>query len=136
MVLTCLFILTLLNPHQVKDIQNVVQQNPELGYTLILQLTGINGSQQFDKLTKTKTVESILSRMDSDGIMKFIQSLLEQVDESGEYVQFRGVPEVFHNKSTETSLRKKPREFGPRTSSLPLFAMVPFQDVKIGFSLF
>ncbi|KAG1891307.1 DNA polymerase phi-domain-containing protein [Suillus subluteus] len=66
----------------VKDIQNVVQQNPELGYTLILQLTGIHGSQQFDKLTRTKTVESILSRMDSDGIMKYIQSLLEQMDES------------------------------------------------------
>lgn len=66
----------------VKDIQNFVQQNPELGYTLILQLTGIHGSQQFDKLTRTKTVESILSRMDSDGIMKYIQSLLEQVDES------------------------------------------------------
>ncbi|KAG1782776.1 DNA polymerase phi-domain-containing protein [Suillus placidus] len=66
----------------VKDIQNFVQQNPELGYTLILQLTGIHGSQQFDKLTRTKTVESILSRMDSDGIMKYIQSLLEQMDES------------------------------------------------------
>lgn len=66
----------------VKDIQNLVQQNPELGYTLILQLTGIHGSQQFDKLTRTKTIESILSRMDSDGIMKYIQSLLEQIDES------------------------------------------------------
>ncbi|KAG2041767.1 DNA polymerase phi-domain-containing protein [Suillus americanus] len=66
----------------VKDIQNFVQQNPELGYTLILQLTGIHGSQQFDKLTRTKTVESILSRMDSDGIMNYIQSLLEQMDGS------------------------------------------------------
>ncbi|KAG1875007.1 DNA polymerase phi-domain-containing protein [Suillus tomentosus] len=66
----------------VKDIQDFVQQNPQLGYTLILQLTGIHGSQQFDKLTKTKTVESILSRMDGDGIMQYIQSLLEQMDES------------------------------------------------------
>ncbi|OJA13731.1 hypothetical protein AZE42_02950 [Rhizopogon vesiculosus] len=67
----------------VKDIQNVVQQNPELGYTLI---TGIHGSQQFDKLTRTKTIESILSKMDSDGIMRYIQSLLEEIDESGEDV--------------------------------------------------
>ncbi|KAG2157394.1 DNA polymerase phi-domain-containing protein [Suillus clintonianus] len=66
----------------VKDIQNFVQQNPDLGFTLILQLTGIHGSQQFDKLTRTKTVESILSKMDGDGIMKYIQSLLEQMDES------------------------------------------------------
>ncbi|KAG2365801.1 hypothetical protein BDR07DRAFT_1398137 [Suillus spraguei] len=71
----------------VKDIQNFVQQNPELGYTLILQLTGIHGSQQFDKLTKTKTIESILSRMDSDGIMKYIQSLLEEMDNNNTTVE-------------------------------------------------
>jgi DNA polymerase phi len=117
----------------VKDIQNVVQQNPELGYTLI---TGIHGGQQFDKLTRTKTVESILSKMDSDGIMKYIQSLLEQIDESGEYVLFRSLPEVFLNESTETLLRKKQREFGPQISSLPSFAMAPFQNVKTGFSSF
>jgi hypothetical protein len=91
LVLVFLLIRTFLILHQVKDIQDFVQQNPELGYTLILQLTGIHGSQQFDKLTKTKTVESILSRMDSDGIMKYIQSLLEQMDESNKYVQFRSL---------------------------------------------
>jgi hypothetical protein len=29
--------------------------------------------------------------MDSDGIMKYIQSLLEQMDESNKYVQFRSL---------------------------------------------
>ena len=72
------------------DIQNVVKNNPKIGFSLILQLTGVNGSRQFDKLTKTKTVESILTSMDDEGIQSYIEYLLEQVDEdpsaSAEYV--------------------------------------------------
>ncbi|KAI6032543.1 DNA polymerase phi-domain-containing protein [Pisolithus marmoratus] len=63
-----------------KHIQSFVQENPTLGLPLILQLTGINGSQEFDKLTRTKTVESILSVMDSEGIKNYILSLLDQVN--------------------------------------------------------
>ena len=72
------------------DIQNVVKNSPKIGFSLILQLTGVNGSRQFDKLTKTKTVESILTSMDDEGIQSYIEYLLEQVDEdpsaSVEYV--------------------------------------------------
>ncbi|KAI6006406.1 DNA polymerase phi-domain-containing protein [Pisolithus marmoratus] len=63
-----------------KHIQSFVQENPTLGFPLILQLTGINGSREFDKLTRTKTVESILSVMDSEGIKNYILSLLDQVN--------------------------------------------------------
>ncbi|KAI6131878.1 DNA polymerase phi-domain-containing protein [Pisolithus croceorrhizus] len=63
-----------------KHIQSFVQENPALGFPLILQLTGINGSQEFDKLTRTKTVESILTVMDSEGIKNYIFSLLGQVN--------------------------------------------------------
>ncbi|PCH38454.1 hypothetical protein WOLCODRAFT_115513 [Wolfiporia cocos MD-104 SS10] len=63
------------------DIQAHVKQNPTLGFTLILQLTGIHGSRQFDKLTKTKTVESILTSMDKEGIQTYIDYLLKQVDD-------------------------------------------------------
>ncbi|KAI6150287.1 DNA polymerase phi-domain-containing protein [Pisolithus tinctorius] len=66
--------------HAAKHIQSFVQENPTLGFPLILQLTGINGSQEFDKLTRTKTVESILSVMDSEGIKSYIVSLLDQVN--------------------------------------------------------
>jgi DNA polymerase phi len=52
-----------------------------LGFALILQLTGTNGSQQFDKLTKTKTVESILTSLDSDGIKCYVDHLFKQTDE-------------------------------------------------------
>lgn len=65
---------------QATCIHAVVQQNPTLGFTLILQLTGSNGNRQFDKLTKTKTVESILASMDAKGILTYIEFLLEQVD--------------------------------------------------------
>jgi len=59
----------------------VVQRDPTIGFSFIIQLTGIHGNQQFDKLTKTKTVESILASMDVNGIQKYIEHLLEEVDE-------------------------------------------------------
>ncbi|TCD65622.1 hypothetical protein EIP91_002427 [Steccherinum ochraceum] len=63
------------------DILGLVRQNPKLGFTLILQLTGVNGSHQFDRLTKTKTVETILTSMDVDGIQSYIDYLLQQVND-------------------------------------------------------
>lgn len=58
-----------------------MKQSPNLGFTLILQLTGVNGSHQFDRLTKTKTVETILTSMDVDGIQTYIDYLLQQVND-------------------------------------------------------
>ena len=46
-------------------------------------MTGSNGSQQFDKLTKTKTVESILSALDEKGVEQYVDHLLLQANESG-----------------------------------------------------
>ena len=67
-----------------------MKNSPTIGFSLILQLTGVNGSRQFDKLTKTKTVETILTSMDEEGIKDYIDYLLKQVDEeppaSGKYV--------------------------------------------------
>ncbi|TRM61838.1 DNA polymerase phi-domain-containing protein [Schizophyllum amplum] len=64
------------------DVQSFVKSNPHLGFALILQLTGVNGSTQFDKLTHTKTVETILTSMDEAGIKTYIDHLLEQVNSS------------------------------------------------------
>ncbi|THH32974.1 hypothetical protein EUX98_g1203 [Antrodiella citrinella] len=64
------------------DILVLVKQNPKLAFTLILQLTGVNGSHQFDRLTKTKTVETILTSMDVDGIQSYLDYLLQQVNEN------------------------------------------------------
>ncbi|KAH9842530.1 DNA polymerase phi-domain-containing protein [Rhodofomes roseus] len=77
----------------VSDIQSYVKENPALGFTLILQLTGVNGSRQFDKLTRTKTVESILTSMDKDGVQNYIDYLLKQIndDQTGEPVDAQAV---------------------------------------------
>ena len=58
--------------------QAVVKNNPTLGLTLILQLTGVHGSHQFDRLTKTKTVETILASMNHEGIQSYIEYLLNR----------------------------------------------------------
>jgi DNA polymerase phi len=65
-----------------------------MGFALILQLTGVNGSRQFDKLTKTKTVESMLTSMDADGIKHYIDYLLNHSNEDG-----TGVFVIFDNAS-------------------------------------
>jgi DNA polymerase phi len=65
---------------QAKEIVSVVQKDPTLGFAFILQLTGVHGSQQFDKLTKTTTVESILTRMSAEDIKNYIAHLLGQAD--------------------------------------------------------
>jgi len=57
-----------------------VQKDPTLGFAFILQLTGVHGNQQFDKLTRTKTVESIVTRMSAEGIANYISHLLRQAD--------------------------------------------------------
>ena len=58
----------------------MVQRDPTLGFAFILQLTGVHGNQQFDKLTKTKTIESILTKMNTIGIKNYISHMLEKVD--------------------------------------------------------
>ncbi|KAF7295052.1 hypothetical protein MIND_01043400 [Mycena indigotica] len=62
------------------DIQSLVKSQPQLGFAFIMELTGVNGNTQFDKLTKSKTVESILASMDTSGIKDYIQHLLRQVN--------------------------------------------------------
>ena len=72
----------IVTPRQASCIPPLVLQNPTLGLTFILQLTGVKGSRQFDKLTRTKTIESILSAMNAEGISQYIEWLLEQVNET------------------------------------------------------
>ena len=72
----------MLTNFQATELQSFVKDKQQLGFALIVQLTGVNGSQQFDKLTRTKTVESILSSMDANGVQTYIDHLLSQVDES------------------------------------------------------
>jgi DNA polymerase phi len=69
---------------QATEINTVAQSNPKIGFALILQLTGVHGNKQFDKLTHTKTVENILTSMDTEGIDTYITYLLEQTNSEAE----------------------------------------------------
>ncbi|KAH8117507.1 DNA polymerase phi-domain-containing protein [Phellopilus nigrolimitatus] len=73
------------------DVHEVVEKDPKAGFTLVLQLTGTNGSFHFDRITKTKTVETILANMDSDGIKVYIDYLLKQVNEEEESDSFASI---------------------------------------------
>lgn len=42
---------------------------------------GVHGSKDFDRLTKTKTVENIISSMSPDDIVSYVNYLLEQVND-------------------------------------------------------
>jgi DNA polymerase phi len=75
-----------LQEYQSTNIQERVQKDPEVGFSFIIQLTGANGSQQFDKLTKTKTVESILTIMDAGGINDYVSHLITHLDGFDGYV--------------------------------------------------
>ena len=48
----------------------------------------MHGNQQFDKLTRTKTVESILTMTNVEGIKSYITHLLVQVDGDSSSVEY------------------------------------------------
>ena len=116
----------------------LVQSSPSLGFPLILQLTGVNGSGQFDKLTRTKTIESILALMDSAGIKSYVLSLLEQVNSpkgTEEYSIFslwRAYKGAKY-KAVGSLLRSIPAERGSQTNSQRSFATVRFPKMTNGY---
>jgi DNA polymerase phi len=67
-----------------KSVQDVVKQNPKVGFTLLSTLVGKNGRQDFDKVTKTKTVESIMGSLNGKGVGEYatyLQGLVLATDE-------------------------------------------------------
>ncbi|WVR03854.1 hypothetical protein IAU60_000851 [Kwoniella sp. DSM 27419] len=67
-----------------KKVQEVTKQNPKVGFTLLSQLVGKHGRQDFDKVTKTKTVESILSSLNAEGVTEYVKYLQEIILHGGE----------------------------------------------------
>lgn len=78
-----------------------MQKDPSLGFAFVLQLTGIYGNQQFDKLTRTRTVESILATTNAEGIKNYIDHLLVQVDGDSGSIKYG----FCHSDVIEVSLR-------------------------------
>ncbi|GJJ11974.1 hypothetical protein Clacol_006212 [Clathrus columnatus] len=53
----------------------VITSNPTAGFPIILQL--LQTYNQFDRLTGTKTLESLLTAMDINGVEQYVQHLIE-----------------------------------------------------------
>ncbi|KAG8933987.1 DNA-directed DNA polymerase, partial [Tulasnella sp. 418] len=62
-------------------IQSVAASNPNVGYTLLLTLVG-KDHKQFDNLTKTKTIESILTALDVQGVQGYVDYLIKKAAEA------------------------------------------------------
>ena len=60
-------------------VQDAVKSNPQLGFVLLSQLIGEHGNQNFDRITKTKTVEGILSSLDVQGVKDYLKHLRDLV---------------------------------------------------------
>lgn len=56
-------------------IQQVAEQNKQVGFAVVSQLIGKYGDRQFDRITRTKTVENLLATMDSQGIRNYLTYL-------------------------------------------------------------
>lgn len=56
-----------------KDVQNAVKTNPTVGFALLSAL--VKGKGDFDKVTKTKTVETIMGSLNEEGVRDYIEYL-------------------------------------------------------------
>lgn len=63
--------------HTAHVIQNVAEENKQVGFALITQLLGKNGHQHFDSITRTKTVENLLTTMDTEGVKSYLEYLAQ-----------------------------------------------------------
>ncbi|KAH7340489.1 DNA polymerase phi-domain-containing protein [Rhizoctonia solani] len=64
------------------EIVKAVERNPSIGFSLVTHLQGAHGNQQFDRITRTKTVETILASTDIEGVKKYTSSLVSQLREN------------------------------------------------------
>lgn len=70
-----------------KTLQTVTKANPLIGFPLLSQLIGQHGSQQFDRLTKTKTVEGIMGSLDVEGVRNYLSYLIKSFEADSDETQ-------------------------------------------------
>lgn len=65
-------------------VQEVVSGDSHTAFALTSQLLGRHGSYNFDRITNTKTIESILASLDSAGVWEYTQYIVQTVSSSSE----------------------------------------------------
>lgn len=76
-----------------RSVQEHVKAHPAAGFTLLSQLVGKHGRPDFDKVTKTKTVESIMASLTLDGVDKYVAYLESVLHGTGGEDDAAGVEE-------------------------------------------
>lgn len=59
----------------VSVVSDAVKRNQTAGVALVTQLLGEHGRQNFDRITHTKTIESILASLDESGVQQYLAYL-------------------------------------------------------------
>ncbi|RKP35849.1 hypothetical protein BJ085DRAFT_35534, partial [Dimargaris cristalligena] len=60
----------------IQAIQNFAQASPQRRFLIATQLQGNHGQRDFDRLTKTRVIDTILSKMDLEGVRSYIAYLI------------------------------------------------------------
>ncbi|KAI8810771.1 DNA polymerase phi-domain-containing protein [Cladochytrium replicatum] len=61
--------------HTAKALATFAKEDSSAGLHIVFQLVGRKNGANFDQLTRTKTVESILSNMSADGVLTYVKYL-------------------------------------------------------------
>ncbi|KAL7419801.1 DNA-directed DNA polymerase [Cryptotrichosporon argae] len=67
-----------------RHVSDVAAASPAVGFTLLSQLVGKHGRPDFDKVTRTKTVEGIMSSLSVEGVKEYVDYLQAVVVGKGE----------------------------------------------------
>lgn len=65
-------------------LQGTVQSDPKVGFTLLSQLVGKHGRPDFDRVTKTKLVETIMGNLSTEGVDEYVTYLQAMITGSDE----------------------------------------------------
>lgn len=60
------------------SVEKCVEARPSAGLSLVLRLLGPQGNRQFDRITKTKIVETLLGKLDANAIREYVGFLRER----------------------------------------------------------
>ena len=67
-----------------KIVQDVVKDNPRIGFALLSNIVGKSGRPDFDKVTRTKTVEGIMGSLSNEGVMEYVEYLQNVIVSPGD----------------------------------------------------
>ncbi|CAO3684400.1 unnamed protein product [Rhizopus stolonifer] len=118
--------------HTAQVIQKVAEENKTVGFALITQLLGKHGHQNFDRITRTKTVENLLTTMDAENIQFYSEYLAETFVLAPEETSESCRQWVLNQMTLLITNTKIPKEEGWMIDLVQFIMIVGFFQVKSG----